>query len=67
MTQQPLNLDPTAGARARQIRKHPGDPQRIADPTDPRYGKLPPNTGHQAGGFSRAEDPTDPRYEEPGA
>lgn len=34
------NLDPTAGARARAIREHPGVPQHIPDPTDPRYSQL---------------------------
>ena len=36
----PQIMDPTAGERAREIRAHSGDPQRITDPTDPRYGKL---------------------------
>lgn len=34
------NSDPTAGARARAIREHPGVPQRILDPTDPQCGQL---------------------------
>lgn len=36
----PQIMDPTAGERAREIRAHPADPQRITDPTDPRYGEL---------------------------
>ncbi len=31
--------DPTAGTRARMISAHPEVPQRISDPTDPRYGQ----------------------------
>lgn len=33
-------LDPTAGVRASEIRLAPSTPQRIPDPTDPRYGTL---------------------------
>jgi hypothetical protein len=34
-------LDLTAGERARRIRLHPDIPERISDPTDPRYGRDP--------------------------
>lgn len=55
-------LDPTAGKRAREIREHPGAPQRITDPTDPRYGELVPDTREQALDAQRVLDPTRPEY-----
>ena len=36
-------LDPTAGVRARRIRVHPEDPERVSDPMDARYGEFTPN------------------------
>jgi hypothetical protein len=53
----PQTFDPTAGERAREIRAHPGRPQRITDPTDPRYGKLLDHAG--ASDAQRIVDPTD--------
>lgn len=35
---QQLNLDPTAGERARRLREHPTAVLPILDPTDPRCG-----------------------------
>ena len=46
MIRAPLT-DPTAGERARQIHDFPYLPQRILDPTDPRFGLTlvePPGT-----------------------
>jgi hypothetical protein len=39
----PETTDPTAGRRARDIRRDPTTPQPILDPTDPRYGPLQPD------------------------
>jgi hypothetical protein len=56
----PPTEDALAGERARKIRANPGAPQRVSDPTDPRYGKVPPETGERAGNAQRIVDPTDP-------
>lgn len=62
----PLIQDPTAGERARAIRVHPEVPQRISDPTDPRYGKVFPDPRERASA-QRIWDATDPEYGEPAA
>jgi hypothetical protein len=61
------SLDPTGGVRAREIRRHPGAPQPITDPTDPRYGKLSPDRRAPAREAHRIADPTDPLYGQPAA
>ena len=53
-------LDPTAGERAREIREHPGTPQRITDPADPRYRELI-SGGAEDADSQRVLDPTDPK------
>lgn len=53
-------LDPTAGERARRIRLHPDIPERISDPTDPRYGQIPPAAPNYPRDARRIVDPTDP-------
>jgi hypothetical protein len=55
-------LDPTAGKRARQIRRDQGTPQRIIDPTDPRCAAASP--ADFAGTPKLILDPTNPRCEE---
>jgi hypothetical protein len=59
----PETFDSMAGERARQIREHPGVPQRILDPTDPRYGKISPESRDRDA--DPTLDPTDPRYRKP--
>lgn len=60
----PQTSDPTAGKRARAIHAHPETPQRIQDPTDPRYGFG--TAQGQTGQLGRRRvdrrrvDPTDP-------
>ncbi len=53
-------FDPTAGKRAREIRAHPGTPQRITDPVDARYRELTSGAAEHADS-QRIFDPTDPR------
>lgn len=48
-------LDPTAGERARRMTA-----ELVTDPTDPRYGRLPPQAPGLAVGGGRIVDPTDP-------
>jgi hypothetical protein len=50
-------LDPTAGERARRMGLVA---ERVTDPTDPRYGGLPPEAPAPAGAVGRIVDPTDP-------
>ena len=52
------SFDPTAGERARAIREHPGVPQPISDPMDPRSRKPGPDLHRHP---RRIVDPTDPR------
>jgi len=61
----PPSLDPTGGQRAREIRRHPGAPRRVQDPTDAHYGKLSPEPQQDASDARRVEDPTDPLYGQP--
>jgi hypothetical protein len=56
------SLDPTGGERAREIRRHPGAPQPVTDPTDARYGKLSPERDERESSGHRIADPTDPLY-----
>jgi hypothetical protein len=53
-------LDPTAGERARRIKAHPENPERICDPMDSRYGELTPSGTTSIGSPRRIVDPTDP-------
>lgn len=53
-------LDTTAGERARGISAHPGAPQRILDPTDPRCRGFSFEPWDPASGARRIVDPTDP-------
>ena len=55
----PPILDPTAGETARAARAHPEAAQRVLDPTDPRFGRVP-TAGDPAGEVPRMFDPTDP-------
>ncbi len=50
--------DVMAGDRARRIRAHPDEPERVVDPTDPRYGTP---EREQTRSAPAREDPTDPR------
>ncbi len=46
------DVDPTAGESATRRRAHPGEPQPIFDPTDPRCAKLetePPRRASEPG------------------
>jgi len=61
------SLDPTGGERAREIRRHPGAPLTVTDPTDTRYGKLSPEPKERATYAYRNDDPTDPLYGQPAA
>jgi hypothetical protein len=54
--------DPTAGLTARAIREHPGDPQPIRDPTDPRCEETWPGRDGRAGDPQLILDPTNPDY-----
>lgn len=56
-------FDPTAGERAREIRAHPGTPQRITDPLDPRYRELIFGVAEHADS-QRISDPTDPKCDQ---
>jgi hypothetical protein len=53
-------LDPTAGERARALRLRPWVAHRITDPTDPRYGTVPPADPRESGPAGQIVDPTDP-------
>ena len=55
------NLDLTAGETARRKRLDPDAPQRVTDPTDPRYGRLRPQTRELGGRVGRVVDPTQAR------
>lgn len=54
--------DVTAGTRAREVREHPEITQPILDPTDPRFGEVPPDAREHASATEPAGDATDPLY-----
>jgi hypothetical protein len=54
-------LDLMAGERARAIHAHPGAPQSIPDPTDPRCREAR-DSQQTSGDSDRIFDPTDPEY-----
>jgi hypothetical protein len=61
----PPTLDPTAGETARASRLHPRAPERVADPTDARYGELLSDAWQHASDAPRTVDPTNPACGEP--
>lgn len=52
--------DPTAGARARAMRRHPDAAQRVTDPTDRRFGEVPLEAREPSAPVRGIVDPTDP-------
>ena len=54
------SLDPTAGERARAMRRRPDAAQRVTDPTDRRFGRVPLEVRERAAPLRGIVDPTDP-------